>query len=159
MPLLLDADGLIKLHRAGILAQVARLFTCIVPSEVYQEVVTQGKERWYADAREIEDIVNSGAISRLSTPAPQLEAPGLGSGEKGVLGLFSQVEGAIIVSDDRRFLTLLDQMGISSLTPAALIVLMDQQGHLAMGEARGALERLRPFIRGEGFTKAMQALR
>ena len=54
MRLLIDADGLIKLNRAGVLSQVTASFACLVPRAVFDEVVTEGKARHYEDATAIE---------------------------------------------------------------------------------------------------------
>jgi hypothetical protein len=156
--LLLDAGGLIKLNRAGVLRQVVHVFPSFTPQKVYDEVVTKGKEGSYADAEEIEEIVNSGAISVLAAPSLEPELPSLGSGEKAVLGLLPQVEGAIVVSDDRRFLAHLEEEDIPFLVPAALIVEMVRGRHLTKEDAVAALERLRPQTPEGTFKRAMQDL-
>ncbi len=158
MKLLFDADGLIKLQRAELLDLVARTFTCMIPEVVYHEVVTQGIERLYPDAHEIERTVRTARV--LVQPASHSEPlePGLGMGEAAVLDLFQQGKGERIVSDDRRFLALLSRQGVPFIVPAALIVLMTRQGTLDIDHAHSALERLRPWIRDEVYQQAVRDL-
>ncbi len=156
MRLLLDADGLIKLHRAEVLDRMVKAFRCTVPEAVYHEVVTKGKERLHQDAEEIEYILGEG-VEVVRTEQAQGET-GLGAGEMAVLTLAAQDQDAIIVSDDRRFLALLTARGLRFLTPADLLVVLARQGILAKGEAKKALERLRPMIRAAAFWEAREDL-
>ena len=82
----------------------------------------------------------------------------MGAGEIAVLTLAVQDQDAIIVSDDRRFLTLLTARGLRFLTPADLLVVLARQGILAKEEAKKALERLRPMIRASAFWEAREEL-
>ena len=158
MVILLDADGLIKLSRAGVLEQVAQAFQCIIPDVVYHEAVTKAKERQYRDAEGIERIVQS-AMRIQPTTALDMPELGLDTGETAVLALATQYEGEFtIVSDDRRFLAFLNRQGVPFLMPSALIVVMAQQGFLTNDAAREVLERLRPMVRETAFHLALQEL-
>ena len=162
MDLILDADGLIKLERAGLLAQVAQAFSCVIPDVVYDEVVTQGKARMYPDAEAIEEVVRQ-FISVKSQGQPHQNpldeaSLRLGAGEKAVLTLYSQEQEGVIVSDDRSFLSLLSRHNIPFLVPAALIVVMVRQGKLSYEAAKVALNRLRPWIREAVYHLATQDL-
>ena len=158
MVILLDADGLIKLSRAGVLEQVAQAFQCIIPDVVYHEAVTKAKERQYRDAEEIERIVQL-AIAIRRTATAEVPELGLGAGETAVLALATQHEGEFtIVSDDRRFLAFMARQEIPFLSPADLIAVMARRGILTMDDAREALERLRPSIREAAYIETMQDL-
>ena len=158
MVILLDADGLIKLSRAGVLEQVAQAVQCIIPDVVYHEAVTKAKERQYRDAEEIERIMQS-AIAIRRTATAEVPELGLGAGETAVLALATQYEGEFtIVSDDRQFLAFLNRQGVPFLMPSALIVVMAQQGFLTNDAAREVLERLRPMVREAAFHLALQEL-
>ena len=156
MRLLLDADGLIKLHRAGVLGQMVNAFQCTVPEAVYYEVVTKGKERLHQDAEEIEYILEE-EVEVIRTEQAQGET-GLGAGETAVLTLAVQDQDAIVVSDDRRFLALLSARGLPFLTPADLLVVLTRRRILTRGEAMKALERLRPMVRALAFWEAREEL-
>ncbi len=160
--LLLDADGLIKLFRAGVLAATARAYACLVPEAVYDEAVTEGKARHHPDAEFIEQIVRE-AMEVKTNPglvrqALEAEEARLGPGERAVLELYSRTEGDIVVSDDRYFLGLLARRTIPFVVPAALIVLMVRNGALEREEAKAALERLRPSTRESVYREAIQHL-
>lgn len=153
----MDADGLIKLHRAGVLDHVVRTFACTIPQAVFDEVVTKGKMRLHQDAEAIEGII-ADTVTILSVQGRQQPEVGLGAGERGILGLVAQEQDAIIVSDDRRFLALLTTEGIEFLTPADMLVVLARRGILTRAEAREALERLRPAIRLAAYWDARQDL-
>ena len=157
MALLLDADGLIKLHRAGVLMHVVRAFACSVPLTVYEEVVTRGKARLHQDAEAIESVL-ADRVTVLAVERHENPEPGLGAGELGILSLLSQERGATVVSDDRRFLTALTREGAAFLTPADMIVVLVRRGILTRDEAREALDRLRPMIRVAAYWDARQDL-
>lgn len=157
MKLLLDADGTIKLHRAGVLEQAANVFQCVMPEEVYHEVVVQGREGLHLDAEAIAEIVER-AISVRPTPTLEISDPGFGVGEKAVLALFHQGIGEVVISDDRRFLNLLTREQIPFLVPTDLIVGMTVQGVLSANDATTALEHLRPFVSDEHYRLAVQDL-
>ena len=156
MHLLLDADGLIKLHRAGVLGRMVKAFRCTVPEAVYHEVVTRGKERLHQDAEEIEHILGEEVeVVRIEQAHGEM---GLGAGEMAVLTLAVQYQSAIVVSDDRRFLATLTVRGLRFLTPTDLLVVLASQGILDKEEAKKALERLRPMVRAAAFWQAKDDL-
>ena len=157
MRLLLDADALIKLNRAGVLLLIAETFECVIPDEVYREAVINGKKRGYPDAEEIDKVIEAGMEVISVAPVPRRYA-GLDAGESAVLSLVSREETQVVVSDDRQFVNLLSRAGIPYLVPAALIVAMAQQQILTKTGARDALDRMRPWIRDSSYMEALQGL-
>lgn len=155
--LLMDADATIKLHRSGVLARVVGGFSCMMPSAVYEEVVTRGKARLHEDARAIEGVI-AGRVAVPQTQEREQPEAGLGAGEPGILELLDQGADAIVVSDDRRFLSLLSSRSIAFLTPADVLVLMARRGIVTRAEANEALERLRPMIRAWAYHEAREDL-
>ena len=156
MRLLLDSDGLIKLHRAGVVSHVIRAFDCIIPQTVYDEVVTQGRARLHQDAEALETAL-SGTVAVVPVHIRRSES-GLGAGELGILSLLAETPDAIVVSDDRRFLTVLATQGTPFLTPADMVVVLARRDLLTGDEARQALDRLRPVIRLAAYWDARQDL-
>jgi hypothetical protein len=154
---LLDADGVIKLNRAGVLSSVIEAFVCIVPSTVYDEVVTTGKARLYEDAETIGAIIDNKVRIEASRRGGA-EGMGLGQGELAILNLLPEMPDAIVVSDDRRFLSVLANQAIRFLTPADVLVALAHQGVLTREAAEEALERLRPIIRTQAYWDARQDL-
>ncbi len=64
----------------------------------------------------------------------------------------------MVVSDDRRFLAVLTAQGTLFLTPADLLVVLALRGILTRGEAREALDHLRPMIRLAAYWDARRDL-
>jgi rRNA-processing protein FCF1 len=160
--LLLDADGLIKLYRAGVLAIVSETYRCVIPQAVHDEAVTQGEARFHPDAEAIERIVLA-PVEILDTPLRTeivLEDAEvrLGRRERALLSLFSKQHEDVIVSDDRYFLSLLTRHGIPFVTPATLIVLLVRPGVLQRERALRALARIRPLIREAVYEQATRNL-
>ena len=169
VPFLLDADALIKLNRAGVLEHVARTFECIVAEAVYHEVVTRGRAFHHPDAEELDRIIRESiavqpSVSGASDILDSRGMPGVDAGERGVLDVYHSLsagsagEDLIIVSDDHRFLALLDHLEIPALVPMDFIVLMVRQGFLSRKEGRNAVEQMRPLIREAAFQRAWQDL-
>ena len=156
MRLLLDADGLIKLHRAGVVSRMVKAFRCTVPEAVYHEVVTIGKERLHQDAEDIEQVLAEHA--EVVRTEQEHGETGLGAGEIAVLTLAAQDQGAIVVSDDRRFLAILSTRGLPFLTPVDLLVVLARRRILTKGEAKKSLERLRPMVRAAAYWEAKEDL-
>lgn len=159
MRIVCDADGLIKMQKAGLLALLAQEAELLIGPQVFQEAVTEGKQRGYADAAALEQLLEAHAIRPRPVPAhPRATAllpPGtFGEGERETLHLYYHAQADGILSDDRGFLTLLTAQQIPFFTPAAALVALGTWGVLAVPEAFAALERLRPLIRQEHYAAA-----
>lgn len=128
-----------------------------MPQAVYDEVVTRGKVRLHQDAGAIEAII-AGAVTIVPGQTRGQSETGLGIGELGILDLLDQETDPIVVSDDRRFLTVLSMRGIPFLTPTDILVLLAKRSVLSRTEAREALERLRPLIRVAAYYDAREDL-
>lgn len=139
------------------MAEVIRAFSCAIPQTVYDEVVTKGKARLHQDAEAIETILR-GMLVVLPVRKHQRPESGLGAGELGILSLLPQESDAVVVSDDRRFLTLLTAQGTPFLTPADMVVVLARRGILTKAAAWEALDRLRPAIRPAAYWQARQDL-
>lgn len=144
--LVMDADALIKLNRAGVLVRAGGAFRCVVPAMVYEEAVTRGKARLYPDAEQIESAVSQAMT--ISAPSRLLDPQaGLSAGDLQVLSLARERHGAIVVSDDRRLLTSAARLGLAFTTPAQLVVALARRGELSVGEGLKAVDTLRPLVR------------
>ncbi len=157
MHLVLDADGLIKLHKSGVLTHTVSAFRCTIPRAVYDEVVVRGKAKLHQDAEVIQRTLD-GAVAIMSVEGRRRRDFGLGAGELAILEVLGQKREAIVVSDDRRFLALLTEQGTPFLTPSDIVVILARLGILKRVEAQEALERLKPAIRAAAYWEARQAL-
>jgi hypothetical protein len=156
MRLLLDADGLIRLHRAGVLTGALSTFIAVVPQAVYDEVVARGKARLHGDAEAIEDALRKSSAEIGPKGDPEVPVAGLGAGELAILGLLATERDLVVVSDDRRFLAVLRDRGHRFLTPTDVLLLLWQRGALTQSEASQVLDRLRPSIRTPAYWEARQ---
>ena len=85
MAVILDASALINLYHAGTLSLIYLGTECIVPAEVYDEVITNGQQAGYADAGDIAEIIGPCTVEPVDLP-PELSLMGLG--EAAALSLF-----------------------------------------------------------------------
>jgi hypothetical protein len=158
MHIVCDADGLIKTHKAGILAPLLQHADLLIGPTVFREAVTEGKARGYADAVTLEQLIQDHVVpppsGRHPRAAQMLHSVTLGAGECEVLDLYLSTHADAILSDDRGFLALLLAYQLPYLTPAAVIVALCDWGRLTMQEATHALALLRPLIRAEQYHAA-----
>ncbi len=150
-----DADGLIKLARAGIVDLIKQ--DCIISQEVFEEAVTEGKKRMYEDAFEIERLVKQRKIRVVKTSNIK-EIPGLGTGELSALALYLQTKSKAIVSDDRRFLDILAEEGIPFIIPTEVIVALALNKTISRKQGLNALLRIKEFVSKDNYESALQAL-
>jgi hypothetical protein len=137
---------------------VVQEFSCATTEAVFDEVVTKGKARLHQDAEEIADII-SGPVELLPIEEHTEAELGLGAGESSILSLLSREQDVLVVSDDRRFLSVLSARKVSFLTPADVILVLAMRYVLTQVEAEEALERLRPLIRRVAYLEAKHELR
>lgn len=162
MRLVCDADGLIKLQKADLLALLVQHAEVLIGPEVFREAVTEGTARGYPDAAALAQVLHAHRIPPAPPRHPYavqvLQGTRLGPGETETLHLYMQARGDAIVSDDRAFVTLLLTHQIPALTPAAVVVALCDWGLVPLAHARRALERLRPLIRAEQYHAAQADL-
>lgn len=160
-----DADALIKMGKAGFLQVLAAEVEMIVGPQVYREAVIDGKNRGYADAYDLEQSVSAHirVMDEVSKPRVQAERLAkqfaLGAGEREVLDLHLQEAADAVLSDDRLFLRALDTLGVPYLTPAVALLWLVERKSLRREHAFEALENLRPLIRIEQYTAALEDIR
>lgn len=167
MAIILDANSLINLHKAGLLVVVYNQQNCIITAEVYAEVVTRGLSAGHRDANEIADIIGSST----SPPTEILpEMAQFGIGEASILSQYvarqtgESASPDLIVSDDRQFLSYLSRRAtqygseIPHLTTAGFIAGAGVSRSLDKAEALAALERIRGLTRETDYQSARQLL-
>ena len=153
--LVLDADGAIKLARAGVLKHLAGFAKCFMPKQTYQEVL-RGKEKMYDDAFIIEELAENKEINVIDVKAE--ERIGLGPGESAAFVLFQKLKADAIVSDDRKFLAFLEEEEIAFLTPTHAIVLLAVKKVLSKGDSLAALDKIRSLVREQNYHDAKEMI-
>ncbi|MBI4017270.1 MAG: hypothetical protein HY363_06280 [Candidatus Aenigmarchaeota archaeon] len=149
--LLLDADSLIKLTKAGAKEYVTNSFDVVVPQKVKQETVDAAKGK--PDALVIQQNIQSKQIKvvdamkvdkYLEREINQLHLQG---GEQEVYALSNDYD--ILSSDDQRFLRLLQMLNKKAVTPASIIVLLYKKKKISKECVRALLRNIRPFVSDE----------
>ena len=146
-----DSDGLIKLTKAGIHEKVVEYFICSITKEVYDETVVKGMERFYDDAFQIDGLIKKGKImvkniENNKKASNILKGSSLGRGETSSLHLYFNLNAEAIISDDRAFLSVLQQNNVAFITPADLIVRSFELKMLSKDESLNALDMIEPYI-------------
>jgi hypothetical protein len=142
MRIVCDADGLIKLQKAGLLALLVQHAEVLIGPEVFREAVTAGTARGYPDALALAQLLQL----HWPQPAPPahphavqvVRGTRLGPGETEALQLYFHA--------------------IPVLTPATVVVALCEWGLVTVTHAAQALERLRPLIRVEQYHAAQADL-
>lgn len=147
----LDADAAIKLSKAQVLDALASFAKCVVTKQVYQEIL-KGKEKLYEDAFDIERLVDKGKITVQDIKAGQIE--GLGIGECSALALFQKLKGNAIISDDRKFLFVLETQGVPFVIPTDVISMLFTKKRISKNNAIDALDKIRKLVREENYDAA-----
>ena len=163
MNLAIDTDALIKLTKSSSKAAVGKAFVVLVPTEVQRECVQQGKAGGFPDAIRVEENIEKGVVivqepKRSTRTEAIVRDLRLSGGEAGVLRLHRSGGTDPIVSDDRRFLHILEALGIRYTAPGPLIAAMFRLGMMPRKEAVGHLEKLGAFISEEEYSESKRAI-
>ena len=159
----MDSDVLIKLTKASIKDFVASGFEVYIPTDVRRETVDEGKVRGYADAHIIEENIASGKLklagAKRDGPVEKLIGSlNLLGGEADSLRLFRQGNYGAIVSDDRRFVGLIEGLGITYMTPTALLLYLWRIGSASKAQTRMCVEKIKPYISAEEYLSSIEEL-
>lgn len=148
----LDSDGLIKLTKASVIEVLAEYRKCVITQEVFNEAVKAGKERFYEDAYIIEDLINRRLLTIKKVKFTEL--PELGKGEASSLEILKKGKYNAIITDDRKFLKMLEGQNIPFVMPSDVIIALLKRHKITTKKASEALEKIRPFIRKEIYERA-----
>lgn len=141
MKIVMDADCLIKLTRAGLKEKVCAAFHVTIPSLVKEEVVDKGKALNLADAFVVEANIKNERLRVV-----KVTGGGASVGEQETVVLFQKGGYDGIGSDDKRFVRQLRLFGIPYITPAVFIAAMLRQGDMTLDEAEKSLNSLSEYI-------------
>lgn len=163
MDIALDADAMIKLAKSSLKEIVLSSFSAHLPPQVVAECVDQGKEAGHPDALIIEENLERGRLQktqphksdRVESLVKELR---LGGGERDVIRLFRSGGVDVVVSDDRRFLQILQALGIPFGTTSSLIAALAKRGRIKKREAMDSLEKLRTLIGDEQYSEARETI-
>ncbi len=163
MNLAIDTDALIKLTKSSSKGTVGKAFTVLLPDDVQRECVLQGKAGGFPDALRVEENIGRRLLSlRKPTRSVKTEAIvrdlKLTGGEADVLRLYRSGGIDLIVSDDRRFLQILEALGVPYSTPGLLLAALSKMHKISRNEALEHLGKLEAFISEEEYSEAKRAV-
>ncbi len=153
--LVLDADGAIKLAKSGALPRLCSVAKCFMPKEVYREVL-RGKEKMYEDAFTVEELARGNKIKLADARGEHRS--GLGAGEIEVLALFKEINADAVVSDDRKFLSVLEAEEIPFIIPSDAIALLAVKKIVSKQEAIKYLDKISHLVRRESYDAAREKI-
>jgi rRNA-processing protein FCF1 len=116
MNVLMDADCLIKLTKAGLKEAVCTYLSVVIPQVVKHEVIDLGKN--HPDSKVIKDNLTKGLLSMSGLKTQDSK------GEESVLAVFQNGGFDAVCSDDKRFIRRLRAIDVPYVTPAVCIVLL-----------------------------------
>ena len=150
MKVLMDADCLIKLTKAGLKEAVCVHLSVTIPQIVKHEVVDLGKN--HPDSMMIKDNLGKGLLSLSGVETPDVK------GEEAVLAVFQSGGFDAVCSDDKRFVRRLRALGVPYIPPAVCVFLLLKQGKVNLPDALEKLELLSPFISSDEYHTVKWAL-
>jgi hypothetical protein len=162
--LVIDADGLIKLGKSGLLGASVGSHEVLVPEAVYEEAVVKGKQELYEDAFELEKLLEDEGVPIVrSDPDPRADrllegVTSLGAGERSALRLYFAEEADAVSSDDRVFLNFLGRHSVPFVTPVNVVVGLTRSGRVSLEEGLEALEQLSEAVRADVYERAKAEL-
>lgn len=152
MKILMDADCLIKLTKAGLKEFICQHEKIVIPGIVKREVVDAGKVKGYPDADWVEKNIQNRLIS-LAKEATLNH----GRGDQALIVTFKQGRYGAVATDDAKLTRVLRAAGIPFILPALLIYQIYQEGRIDPATALNWLDKLSAFISEEeyGMTKLL----
>lgn len=147
MKVIMDADCLIKLTKAGLKEQVCEAWQVVIPLIVQRETVVHAPR--LPDAVRIKQNISAGRIAVNETNGRAAK------GEEAALRLYQDGGFDAVASDDARFIRQLRGLGVPYAVPAVIIVRLCREGTLTSDLARKALAALRPHISSDQHAAAL----
>lgn len=163
MNIVVDTDVMIKMTKISLKETLTSSFSVLLPPEVVVESVDQGKQGGHPDALKVEENIKRGRI-RVSKPRKSGRAEaivrdlGLRGGEADVVRLYSAGRVDVAVSDDRRFLQVLQSLDVPYATSSSLLVALAKRGRVTRANALSYLQKLAEYISEEQYAEARAAI-
>ncbi|WP_276255828.1 DUF3368 domain-containing protein [Halomontanus rarus] len=142
-----DATPLIYLATVDRLRLVSTLEEeCLIPRQIYDEVVTAGIEAGYADARRIEQCLDDGLFDVVSVDETPLatrlrQNPQLSAADVAVLVCAADVDG-IAVMDEASGRNAAEIEGVETRGTAFLVLRCAKHGEITVADARETIDSM-----------------
>jgi len=146
MKLLMDADCLIKLTKAGLKELVGTKDTIVIPDLVKKEVVDAGKDKVCPDAFAVEKNIESKMITVIDAPS------GAEKGDQALVAIFGKENYDAVATDDVKFSRQLKAFNIPYILPGLIIYRLLKVEKIDYKTALWALQQLTEFISEDEFS-------
>jgi rRNA-processing protein FCF1 len=146
MKLLMDADCLIKLTKAGLKEFVCRRDTIVIPDIVKYEVVDAGKAKNCDDAFVVEKNISKNFISIVNHVSDYAK------GDSALIDLFPKGNYDAVATDDAKLIRRLRTFEIPFILPGLIIYRFLKDDHITKIKAIQALNQLAEFISKDEFS-------
>jgi len=146
MKLLMDADCLIKLTKAGLKEMVAEANALFIPAAVKREVVDTGKNKGCGDAFIVEENIAAQKITVVESTTHYIE------GDESLVALFQADKYDAVATDDAKLVRKFRMRNIPHVLPALLLYRLWRQKLMTKDGALGRLEQLAEFISEEEYS-------
>lgn len=138
-----NSTPLIYLAKVGKLNLLKGLFDeIIVPKEVYEEVVVEGRERGEPEVPLISDLFEEGFIRREESPKPKRELRNLHEAEGKAIEICEGKEIQHILVDDKEAFELAKLLGLKPWRTSSIILKFFESGKIDHSELRETLQDL-----------------
>ena len=136
MNILMDADCLIKLTKAGLKEGICGQFKIVIPITVRNEVVEAGKNKGFPDA----DLVEKNIKNHIIRVTGKVSSVHL-KGDQVLIETFKGEQYDLIATDDAKLTRLLKSMVIPYILPGLLICSLFQRSIINKAKALRILIR------------------
>jgi len=145
MKLLMDADCLIKITKAGLKELVANKDSVSIPEPVKREVVYADKKKQCSDAFAVEKNIESKMIAVIDLPI-QVE-----KGDQALIAIYREEDYDAIATDDTKLTRQLKALNIPFILPALVLYWLLKESKIDYKTALWALQQLSGFISEDEF--------
>lgn len=146
MKLLMDADCLIKLTKAGLKGLIAENAVISIPETVKAEVVDAGKIKGCADSLAVDQNIESQIIDVIESPLDYAK------GDHALVALFDKEKYDAVATDDAKLTRGLRAHGIPFILPGLIIHQLQKEGRISAITSHWALDQLAGFISEDEFS-------
>ena len=145
MKLLMDADCLIKITKAGLKELVVLKCDVFIPEPVKREVVDAGKKKECSDAFAVEKNIASNLIAVIDAPAM------VEKGDQALIALYKKDAHDAVAIDDVRLARQLKSLNIPYILPALILYRLLKDGKTDHKTTVWALRQLSEYISDDEF--------
>ena len=138
--LLMDADCLIKLTKAGLKELVGTHDVIIIPEAVRKEVVEAGKDKGLADAALVEKNIQAKMVHIAKGSHSH------GTGDEALIETFGAGGYDAVATDDRKLIRILKAADVAFVVPGIILYSLKERGLIRREMALRGLDQLADFI-------------